>query len=174
VAPGAAPERVVVGRVLRAHGVRGEVVVEVLSDAPERFARGSRMDAGDPAGERTTLTVAAARPHRGRLLVRFAEVRDRTAAEALRGAPLSIPGEAAAPPPPGSYYAWQLEGLEVVDEAGERLGVLARVLRRPGNDLWVVRTGAGEALVPAVQEFVRAVDLDGGRIVLRPIPGLLD
>ena len=171
---GEAPERIVVGRIVKPHGVDGEVVVEVLSDAPDRFTPGSRFDAGDPAGDRVSLIVRRVRPDRGRLLVTFARVTDRDSADRLRGALLSIKGSDAAPPAAGTYYTWQLEGLEVVDEEGRRLGTLARVVERAGNDLWVVDTGEGEALVPAVGEFVRNVDLDARRIVLHVIPGLFE
>lgn len=169
---GGPPERIVVGRIVKPHGVNGELLVEVLSDATERFARGSRLDAGDPGGTRRPLTVRATRDDRGRLLVRFAEVRDRSAAEAVRGLLLSIPRDEVAPLPEGAYYDWQLQGLTVEDENGRPLGRLVRVDRAPAQDLWVVDTGSGEVMVPAVDEFVRRVDLEGARIVLHVIPGL--
>jgi 16S rRNA processing protein RimM len=169
---GGPPERIVVGRIVKPHGIRGELVVQTLTDAPGRFARGARLDAGDPDGERRVLTVRSTRNDRGRLLVRFTEANDRNAAETLRGLLLSIAGEAVAEPPEGSWYAWQLEGLDVFDEEGERLGRLARVLEGATSDLWVVDTGEREVLVPAVEEFVRSVNLDGKRIVIHVIPGL--
>ena len=171
---GSAPERLVVGRIVKPHGTRGEVVVEILSDAPERFARGARMEAGDPSGARTPLKVRKSRDDRGRLLVTFAGIADRDAAAALRGMLLSIPSAEAAPPPEGTFYEWQIRGLDVVDEDGRPLGTLAGVVERAGNDLWVIDTGHGEALVPAVDEFIRSVDLDAGRIVIHVIPGLLE
>lgn len=171
---GAVPERLVVGRIVKPHGILGEVVVERLTDAPDRFAPGARVDAGDPAGERTPLTVLRSRDDRGRLLVTFGELSDRAAAERVRGALLSIETAAAAPPAEGTYYAWQLEGFDVVDEDGRSLGTLARVLERAGSDLWVVDTGNGEAMVPAVEEFIRSVDLDARRIVVHVIPGLFE
>jgi 16S rRNA processing protein RimM len=169
---GDAPERLVVGRIVKPHGLNGELIVEVLSDAPERFVRGSKLEAGDPDGERRRLTVRSTRTDRGKLLVRFAQIPDRTAADAMRGALLSIASADAAPAPAGSYYDWQLEGLEVVDEGGGRLGRLARVMTGAASDHWIVDTGHEEVMVPAVEEFVRLVDLEGGRIVLHVIPGL--
>jgi len=170
------PERLVVGRIVKPHGLRGEVVVEVLSDAPGRFDRGSRLEAGDPTsdpgGERRALTVRATRDDRGRLLVRFAEVPDRTAAEQLYGTLLSIPATAAAELPDGTFYDWQLEGLVVEDEDGRELGTIARVMQGAASDLWVVDTDSGEVMVPAVDEFVRRVDLEAEKIVLHVIPGL--
>ena len=166
------PERLVVGRIIKPHGTRGELLVEVLSDFPDRFAPGSPLEAGDPEGRRTSLTVASTRNDRGRNLVSFAEVQDRDAAESLRGTLLSIDRRDATPLGEGTYYEWQLEGLEVVDEDGRRLGTFARVLEGGGGDLWVVDTGEEEVLVPAVEEFVRRVDLEQGRIVVHVIPGL--
>jgi len=163
----------VVGRIIRPHGIRGEVVVEVTTDAPERFAPGSTLDVGDPASP-VPYTVAGSRPHQGRLLVTLDGIEDRTAAESLRGSFLSIPASRARAPEEGRYYAFQLEGLSVVDEDGVDLGVMKGVLENPANDLWVIRVGERDVLVPAVREFVRDVDLAAGRIVLRPIPGLFD
>ena len=169
---GAAPERLVVGRIVKPHGVRGEMLIEVLSDAPDRYAPGAHIDAGDPDGPRRALTVRATRNDRGRSLVTFEEVTDRDAAEALRGALLSIDKDDAASLEAGMYYEWQLEGLTVVDEDGEELGTFVRVLEGGGGDLWVVDTDDGEVLIPAVEEFVRRVDLESGRIVVHVIPGL--
>lgn len=168
------PERLVVGRIVKPHGIKGELVVEVLSEVPERFAKGSRLEAGDIDGDRRKLTVRTARNDRGRLLVFFREVPDRDAAETLRGALLSIGRAEAAPPPDGAFYDWQLQGLEVVDEEGAPLGRLARVEVGAASDLWIVETGSGEVMVPAVEEFVRRVDLESGRIVVHTIPGLFE
>ena len=171
---GSAPERIVVGRIVKPHGTTGEVVVEVLSDAPDRFAAGTRLEAGDLDGKRSPLTVRKARNDRGRLLVTFTQVSDRAAAERVRGALLSIPAADVAPPSEGTYYEWQIRGLEVVDEEGRGLGTLDRVIERAGNDVWVIDTGDGEAMVPAVEEFIRSVDLETRKIVVHVIPGLFE
>lgn len=170
------PSRLVVGRIVTAHGIRGECAVEVLTHAPDRFAPGATLDAGDPSGaELRRLTIAAARQHQRKLLVKFREVRDRNAAEALRGTLLSIRASEAMPLDEGAYYPHQIEGLGVVDEAGAPLGTLDEVLEAPASDIWVVRTPDGRrVMVPAVKEFVRAVDLDAGRVVLAPIGGMFD
>lgn len=171
-----APARLVVGRVLRPHGVRGEVVVEVLSDAPGRFAAGAAVAAGDPDAPATLrpLTVAAVRAHQGRLLVRFAGIDDRDAAETLRASLLSIPLAAARPLGPDEYWPHQLIGLAVVDHHGRPRGTVAAVLPGAAHDLLQVRRpDGGEALVPAVAALVR-VDLAAGRVEVDAIPGLLD
>jgi 16S rRNA processing protein RimM len=168
-------DRLVVGRIIRPHGIRGEVVVESAShDGAARYAVGSKLGVGDPDEDTRTYTVAGSRPHQGRLLVLFEEVADRTQAEALRGALISIPGADAQPLPEGQYYPHDLEGMTVVDEEGNELGVMSDVLENPANDLWVVRSRGKDVLVPAVKEIVIRVDVNERRIVLRPIPGLFD
>ena len=162
-----APARLLVGRVAKAHGIRGEVAVEVVSQAPGRFEPGSTMLHRD-----ATLTVEAVRPHQGRLLVKFEEVPDRTAAEALRGARLEIEGAEAAELDEGSFYPWELEGFAVEHVSGEALGTLVRVEEYPANDLWVVDAGGREVLVPAVSAIVTSVDVDTRRIVIDPPEGL--
>jgi len=170
------PGRLVVGRVVRPHGIRGEVLVEVLSDAPERFAPGASMAAGDPddAAALRALTVAASRLHQGRRLVRFGGLDDRTAVEPLRRALLSIPGDQARPLAEGEYWPHQLAGLAVVDGAGRRRGEVAAVQPGAAHDLLTVRLeDGGTVLVPVVAALI-TVDLRAGRVVVADLPGLLD
>lgn len=171
-----APARMVVGRILRPHGLHGELVVEVLSDAPDRFAPGAAVAAGDPdsAGPLRPLEVSGARLHQGRLLLRFVGVDDRDAAERLRGSLLTIPLEAARELGPGEFWRHQLVGLAVVDAEGNDRGVVSDVLPGAAHDLLEVRRPDGAtALVPAVAALVE-VELDAGRVVVQPLPGLLD
>lgn len=165
------------GIVARAHGLRGEVVVDVRTDSPEqRFAPGSRLDAHRPGVPDRVLTVAAARPHSGRLLVTFAEAPDRDAAEALRGARLTV--DAASLPPtddPDEFHVHQLEGLRAELLDGTVVGSVREIVHGPGGELLVLaRTDLPDALVPFVRAIVPVVDLDGGRVVLDPPEGLLD
>jgi 16S rRNA processing protein RimM len=169
---------VVVGRVGRPHGVRGQVAVEVRTDQPERrFAAGQRLRLSRPHGGRTELEVLAARPHAGRLLVTFAEVGDRTVAEALRGTLLSVvvdPGEV--PDDPEEFYDHQLVGLQVEDGSGAPLGTVSAVTHLPGQDLiavsWPGPAGPREVLVPFVRAIVTQVSVATGRVVVDPPPGL--
>lgn len=159
--------RLLVGRVVKPHGIRGEVSIEILSDRPERFVPGARMFAGE-----TEVVIATARPHQGRMLVCFEHVADRDDAERMRGVVLAIEREEATPLPPGSYYPFQLEGLTVVDPAGEELGTLLRVDEGAAHDLWIVRARGRDVLVPAVREIVKKVDLDARTIVVDAPEGL--
>ena len=171
-----APARLVVGRVLRPHGIGGEVLVEVLSDTPERFAGGAALDAGDPdvPAALRHLTVEGARSHQGRLLVRFAGVGDRDGAESLRASLLSIPLEAARQLGPDEYWRHQLIGLTVVDHDGQPRGTVTEVLPGAAHDqLQVRRPDGSEVLVPTVAALIQ-VDLAAGRVEVDAIPGLLD
>lgn len=167
-----------VGRVVRPHGVRGEVVVEVRTDEPEaRYAPGAVLRAERTGqAERTALTVRSVRPHQGRLIVAFEGVPDRTAAEPLRGTLLQVDSESvASPSDPDEFHDHQLIGLAAVDPAGEPLGTVVRIDHAPAADLLVLeRPGGRTALVPFVAAIVREVELAGGRVVVDPPPGLLD
>jgi 16S rRNA processing protein RimM len=166
--PGTGEELLAVGRITRAHGIRGEVAVLNLSEVKVRFEPGSRLRLEDGR----TLTVEAARPHGHRLLVKFEEVPDRTVAEALRGQVLLVPAAEAPDPAEGSYWVHQVVGLEVVTENGRRLGHVREVLHNPANDLWVTGGPGGEVLIPALGEVVLEVDVGAGRAVVREIEGL--
>ena len=172
---GSAPERIVVGRIVKPHGTTGEVVVEVLSDAPDRFAAGARLEAGDPEGR--ALSADGAQGTQGsRSAARDLQTGPRPRCRRARARPRFCRSRRAevAAPAEGTYYEWQIRGLEVVDEEGRVLGTLTRVIERAGNDVWVIDTGDGEAMVPAVEEFIRSVDLESGRIVIHVIPGLFE
>ncbi len=166
---------VTVGVITRAHGVRGDVAVDVRTDSPEqRFTDGAVLTT-EPA-QAGPLTVARARWHSGRLLVQFAGVADRTEAEMLRGVRLLADiDERERPEDPDEYYDHQLTGLSVRTADGMPVGEVAEVVHVPGQDLLVVRReDGGEALIPFVTAIVPTVDLDAGEIEIDPPPGLLD
>lgn len=167
--------RLIVGRVARAHGVGGEVAVDVRTDDPDgRFAPGQVVET-DPA-ERGPLTVEQTRWHSGRLLVRFAQVADRTVAEALRGTLLVADSSTSvAPADDDDFWDHDLVGLRAETAAGVVLGTVEAVLHPPGAPLLAVRRPDGaELLVPFVRAIVPTVDVAGGRLVVTPPDGLLE
>jgi 16S rRNA processing protein RimM len=167
-------ERVVIGRVLRPHGLKGEVVVEVLTDFPERFLEGSRVGLSGAAHEAREMHIVAARPHQGRVLLTFEGVSDVSAAETLRNAELSVRAQDVAPRPPGFVYHWEIEGAVVVDTAGKPLGRVTELADAGGRPLLVVETARGPRDVPFAHPIVVSVDVAGRRVVLAPPAGLLD
>ena len=165
-----APAFVAVGRIARAHGVRGEVAVLPLSQIPSRFEPGSRLFLSEALDR--PVTVAATRRHRQRLLVSFEEVADRTAAERLAGGYLFVPVDEVPDPPEGEFWDHQLVGSTVLTESGRELGAVTEVVHGPANDWWVAGQGGTETMVPALKDVVASVDLAGRRIVVRDVPGI--
>lgn len=176
--PAGTPIEVVVGRVGKPHGLRGDVTIDVRTDEPElRFAPGAGLQAERPGGtasRRSTLTVSTTKWHQGVLLVRFEEAPGRDAAEALRGTVLRTTHAAdATPDDPEEFYAHQLEGLAAYDTEGTLLGEVTG-LTTGAQDLLTIRTTDGrDALVPFVTALVPEVDVAGGRIVVADRPGLV-
>jgi 16S rRNA processing protein RimM len=168
--------QLVVGRIGRAHGIGGEVSVEVRTDTPElRFAIGTSVETDPP--DRGPLTVTRARWHSGRLLLAFEEVGDRTTAEGLRGT-LLVADSSSSPAvdvDEDEYWDHDLVGLRAVTVDGVLLGEVAEVLHPPGSDLLVVRRAdETEVLVPFVRAIVPTVDVAAGQVVVDPPEGLLD
>ncbi|GAA3596048.1 ribosome maturation factor RimM [Kineosporia mesophila] len=175
--------RLVVARIGRAHGLRGEVSIEVRTDAPDqRFVTGVVLHVEDGSLRRslaaaniaTSLTLGRVRDNNGTLLLTFEEITDRTTAEALRNAVLEVELPEASDEP-DAWYDHELVGLAAVDPAGEKLGEIVAVQHPGAQDLLVVRTVKGEnRLVPFVGAIVPEVDVPGGRIVIDAPAGLLE
>ncbi|MCA0158388.1 ribosome maturation factor RimM [Tsukamurella sp. M9C] len=168
----------VIGRVAKSHGIRGEIVVDVRTDSPElRFADGAVLTGRRPRETNTqTYTVAASRNHSGRLLVRLQGVNDRTAADELRGTLFLIDSADVEPSDdPDEFYDHELEGLAVRTVGGEEVGTIAEVLHAPGGELLSVKAPDGrEILIPFVTAIVPDIDLAGGVVTVDPPEGLLD
>ena len=166
----------VVGRIVKSHGISGEVVVDVRTDDPEaRFAPGSQLRGKPKTGKPQAFVVDAARAHGGRLLVRLAGVADRTAADALRGTVFVVDSaDLPAIEDPDEFYDHQLEGLRVRNVDGADVGVVAEVLHTAAGELLSVRREDGtEVLVPFVTAIVPSVSLSDG-VVIDPPDGLLE
>jgi 16S rRNA processing protein RimM len=166
---------VVVGRIGRPHGLRGEVTVQVSTDDPdERFAAGAVL--GTEPAERGPLTVASMRRSGPVLVLGFEGFADRDAAETLRGTALTLDTELLpAPDDPDEFYDHQLVGLVVVDLAGTKLGEVAEVWHLPASPVLAVRRPDGsQELVPFVSAIVPTVDLPAGRLVVDPPDGMFE
>jgi len=160
---------IAVGRITRAHGLKGEVAVLPLSDVETRFDPGSTLFFEEGNG---SVTVTAARPHAGRLLVSLREIRDRDQAERVRGQYLFVPASSAPPLPEGEYWPHQVVGASVETSTGRLIGTVREIIRTPANDVWVARADGDEVLIPALKDVVELVDVPGRRIVVREVPGI--
>jgi len=167
---------VVVGRIGKAHGIKGEVSVDPRTDEPDRrFAIGTALAAARPNGsDARTLTVKTTRWHQDRLLVVFEEIPDRNVAEASRGLVLTTTVDLAdTPDDPDEFYDHQLVGLAALTTDGVDIGTVTEVIHAGGQDLLAIKTATGEVLVPFVQALVPMVDLAAGRLEIADRPGLL-
>jgi 16S rRNA processing protein RimM len=167
------PETVAVGRVLRPHGVRGEVSVEVLSDVPGRFKKGSRVMGVREGAPPAVLTVAASRVHKGGAIVRFEGYEDRDQAESLRGLDLEVARAEVPKAKRGTYYQFELLGCLCRDRGAE-LGRVVEVLEDGGGLMLIVEGEGRRVPVPFVKEFLKKVDVAGGRIDLALPEGLIE
>ncbi len=164
--PSSEPVFLVVGRLLRPHGVDGEIRMEVLTDFPERLRKGRRVYLG---AEHRPVKLAGVRGADHALLIRLEGIADRDQAELLRGKEVAIQTESLPSLPEGEYYHHQLIGLQVVDETGTDLGALDQILETGANDVYLVKTRDGaELLLPAIEEVVLNVDLENRRMTVRP------
>lgn len=167
-----APERVAIGEIVRPHGVRGEVRVRPLTAHPERF-----LHLEEVYVEGVPRRVRAARVAAGDVILALEGCHDRDAAALLRGRLLEVDAPRVHPLPEGEYYWFQLCGLRVFTTEGRRVGRVVDVEPNPAHDLLVVEEEGARPrrfLIPAVRALVAEVDLEGGRLVVRNIPGLLE
>jgi 16S rRNA processing protein RimM len=166
--------QLVIGRIAKAHGIAGEVSVDIRTDDPDhRYADGASLETDPP--EVGPLVIESSRWHSGRLLVRFANVPDRNAAELLRGTLLVADSSTSRDADDDGYWDHDLIGLKVLDRAGTSIGEVVDVLHSPGSPVLAVKHGSGrELLVPFVAEIVPTVDVKGGTVVIDPPEGLFD
>ena len=172
------PRYLVIGRVARPWGVRGEVKVEIITDFPDRFSRLRKVYLGPQA---MPFTVEGFRLHKGMALLKLKGCHDRTAIERLRGQLVQIPIEEAVPLEQDEYYEHQIVGLAVWTTGGEHLGTVDEVIPTGSNDVYVVRGQAcpedsrrgREILIPAIEDVVLEIDLAEGRMVVELMEGLI-
>lgn len=162
------PESVVVGRVVAPWGVKGEMKVEVMTDFPDRFSPHEYVYI-----EGRRRAIEKSRWHKGKVILKLAGVDTVEVVEGLRGQFLEVPRAQAHPLSEDEYYHFQVVGLEVRTTDGRFLGRVASVLTTGNNDVYVVAGEGGEVLVPAIDDVVKSVDLERGRITVDAIEGLL-
>jgi 16S rRNA processing protein RimM len=166
------PEYLVVGRIVRPHGVRGALIIDPLSSLIRSITPSSQVLIGHPPVERQIEDI---RPHRGRYLLTLRGCRSREEAEGLRGLELQLRFDMVEPLPDGEYYYWQILGLQVKSMDGKDLGEVIQILETGANDVYVIRgQGGKELLIPAIPQVIKRVNLDEGELEIKLLPGLLD
>ena len=165
-----APEWLVIGKIVAAFGTKGEMRVMSQTDFPARFNAGSRLfvEREEPA-----FTIEHCRWQKGQAILKLTGVDDRERAEDLHGRYLQVPGSELAELEQDQYYLFQIMGLRVVTDEGRELGTVSDVLETGANDVYVVPTGQGELLLPAIGEVIKDVDLTAGKLVVHLLPGLM-
>lgn len=164
------PTHLVVGRILAPWGYRGQVRAEILTDFPERFARLREIAVGEAY---KPYRLLSARLHKGGVILQLEGVDSPEKAAELRGKFLYVPISEAMPLPEGTYYQHQILGLEVYTTSGDLLGSVTEILETGANDVYVVRNGGREVLIPALADVVE-YDLEHHRLVVALPPGLLE
>jgi 16S rRNA processing protein RimM len=168
-----------VGRVRRAHGIRGELAVEVITDVPDAvFASGARVFAGTTGGDldpaRTELHVEDAAPFKGGMIVRFREITDRTEAERWRDRYFLVPATELTPPEPGEVYVHELIDMRVVLSSGEEVGPVIDVYELPQGLTLEVQRANGTVMLPFSERIVTQVDREARVITVDPPEGMIE
>jgi len=165
------PRFLVIGQVAKPHGVRGDVRVVVHTDLPERFTWLDEVYIGEE--DPRPVPVEYTRFHKDWVLLKLAGYDDRDAVESLRGQLLKVREDQSIPLEEDEYFLFQLIGLAVISEDGDRLGELVQVIETGANNVFVVRGLQGEILIPDIAEVVRDIGFDSGQITVHLLPGLL-
>lgn len=166
------PVFVLIGKIRRPHGIRGELRMTVLTDFPDLISPETTVYVGE---RHQPYQIKSVRWHGGDLLVAFKELPDRTAVEIFRNVMVYMKSEEMPELPEGEFYTHQLIGLEVVTDQGEKLGVLKEVLITGANDVYLVESpDRKDILLPAIDDVILKIDHDQGEIQVHILPGLLD
>lgn len=166
----------VVGQITSAHGLRGEMSIELHTDFPERFQAGTTLYMGE---QLEPIEIAHARPHKSHILLRFHDVTTREDAERMRGTWLYVPEDDAVPLDDGAYWIHDIVGLRVITDTGQELGKVTNVMSTGANDVYIIQPAPGinrdrELLLPAVADVIQKIDIETGTLIVTLLPGLLE
>ncbi len=161
-----------IGKIVNTQGIKGEVRVIPLTDYPERFLRMDKVLVNN-RGNLKTYQIEKVREHKKFFIIKFTEIADMDAAILLKNSLLQVPESELTKLPANTYYIFQLEGLAVFTAEGLRLGTLQEVISTGANDVWVVKSEAGqEVLIPAIKQVVKSVDLESRKVIVELPEGL--
>ena len=167
-------ELLAVGKVVKAFGIRGDIVVQPMTDSPARFKKLRVAQLGNTPGDVRAVAVQHVRIEPRGVRMKIAGVIDRSAAERLVGQILFVDEEHRMRPPRGSYFVHDLLGISVVDQEGRNRGEVTEVLKMPAHDVYVVKHCSQEFMIPAVKEFIVGIDLRSRRMKVRLIEGMVE
>lgn len=167
-------EYLTVGKVKAPFGLKGEVEITVLTDWPSRFLSGLELHLSPPLKELSTLVVEKTSVRNNRLFLKFKQINNRTSAERIKGCWLKVTADNAVSLPKDNYWHHQILGLNVLTDKGLSLGRVEEIIRTGSNDVYVVRDNKNETLIPAIKKVVRKIDLKQKKMIIQPVPGLLD
>lgn len=162
-------EFITIGQIIAPWGVKGQLKVKIITDFPERFSPSAKVYIN-----RRPMTIKSTIWQKDRAIIELGHIDSIQDAQRLQGQPVEIHRSQLNTLPQGRYYHFQLIGLEVWTTQGEHLGSISKVLTTAGNDIYVVNGSKGEILIPAVEDVIKSVELDKGRIVIEAIEGLLN
>jgi 16S rRNA processing protein RimM len=165
---------ITIGKVVKPFGVKGEMKIEPMTDFPERFTGLTHVYLVSPSGKEVACEVKSVRYAGGAPFLLFSGYDSPEKAKAINGWFIKVPEEEAVPLPEGTYYWFELLGMEVVSETGEKLGTIMDIFETGSNDVYVLKQGRKETYIPATREVVRQVDKKAKRMTIRVPEGLLD
>ena len=165
---------ITIGKAVKPFGVKGEMKIEPMTDFPERFKDLRRVYLVSPVGRELICEVRSLRYVGGAPFLLFSGYDSPEKAKTLNGWFLKVPEEEAVPLPEGSYYWYELVGMEVVSEGGEKLGTITEVFETGSNDVYVMKQGRKEIYLPATKEIVKHIDRKAKRMVIHLVDGLMD
>jgi 16S rRNA processing protein RimM len=165
---------ITIGKVIKPFGVKGEMKIEPMTDFPERFTGLTRVYLVSPSGKEVACEVKAVRYAGGAPFLLFSGYDSPEKAKAINGWFIKVPEQEAVPLPEGTYYWFELIGMEVVSEAGEKLGTIVDIFETGSNDVYVLKRGRKEFYLPATREVIRQVDKKAKRMTVRLPDGLLE
>lgn len=165
---------VTIGKAIKPWGVRGEVKVRPLTDFPERFTTLSRVHLTSPAGREIACAVMSVRSSGDSFLLLLDGYDTPEKARQLSGWLVQVPSEETVPLPEGQYYGFEIVGMEVFSEAGDKLGVIVDIFETGSNDVYVMKQGRREVYLPATAEVIKTIDRKAGRMTVRLVDGLLE
>lgn len=163
-----------IGKVSKAFGLKGEVIIRPMTESPARFKKLKRVFLGRDEGETKEITVEYARVDARGVRLKFVDVPDRTSVEPLVGSLIFVDEEHRVEPKKGTHFVHDIVGLRVVDEDNNNLGMVKDVLRLPAQDVYVIERNGHEWMVPGVKEFVTAIDIAAKTMTIRVIEGLME